>query len=87
MIESMSDPQVWIALGTLTFLEIVLGVDNIIFISILSGKLPQNQQAKARRLGLLAAMLGARGVPRSFAEFILGDVVFHFLVLSPDRAS
>jgi predicted tellurium resistance membrane protein TerC len=57
VIESMSDPQVWIALGTLTFLEIVLGVDNIIFISILSGKLPPDQQAKARRLGLLAAML------------------------------
>jgi predicted tellurium resistance membrane protein TerC len=56
MIESLSDPQVWIALATLTFLEIVLGVDNIIFISILSGKLPANQQAKARRLGLLAAM-------------------------------
>jgi predicted tellurium resistance membrane protein TerC len=57
VIESMTDPQVWIALGTLTFLEIVLGVDNIIFISILSGKLPPDQQAKARRLGLLAAML------------------------------
>ena len=57
MIESFADPQVWIALGTLTFLEIVLGVDNIIFISILSGKLPQNQQARARRIGLLAAML------------------------------
>ena len=57
MIESLADPQVWIALGTLTFLEIVLGVDNIIFISILSGKLPENQQARARRLGLLAAML------------------------------
>ena len=56
MIESLSDPQVWIALGTLTFLEIVLGVDNIIFISILSGKLPEDQQARARRLGLLAAM-------------------------------
>ena len=56
MIESLSDPQVWIALTTLTFLEIVLGVDNIIFISILSGKLPANQQARARRLGLLAAM-------------------------------
>jgi predicted tellurium resistance membrane protein TerC len=57
MIESLSDPQVWIALATLTFLEIVLGVDNVIFISILSGKLPENQQARARRLGLLAAML------------------------------
>jgi predicted tellurium resistance membrane protein TerC len=56
MIESLTDPQVWIALATLTFLEIVLGVDNIIFISILSGKLPENQQASARRIGLLAAM-------------------------------
>jgi superfamily II DNA or RNA helicase len=42
-----------IALATLTFLEIVLGVDNIIFISILSGRLPQARQASARRLGLL----------------------------------
>src|SRR5262245_24084133 len=46
-----------LALVTLTFLEIVLGVDNVIFISILSGKLPQADQARARRLGLLAAML------------------------------
>src|SRR3954467_4385200 len=45
-----------IALATLTFLEIVLGVDNIIFISILSGKLPPPQQPTARRLGLLLAM-------------------------------
>jgi len=54
--DSLTDPQIWIALGTLTFLEIVLGVDNIIFISILSGKLPPQQQARARRVGLLAAM-------------------------------
>jgi predicted tellurium resistance membrane protein TerC len=46
-----------IALATLTALEIVLGVDNVIFISILAGKLPRSQQARARRLGLLAAML------------------------------
>jgi predicted tellurium resistance membrane protein TerC len=47
----------WIAaLVTLTFLEIVLGVDNVIFISILSGKLPQSQQKRARRTGLFAAM-------------------------------
>jgi predicted tellurium resistance membrane protein TerC len=46
-----------IALATLTLLEVVLGVDNIIFISILAGKLPVDQQAKARRLGLLAAMI------------------------------
>ena len=49
-------PEILIALATLTFLEIVLGVDNIIFISILSGKLPPAQQPTARRLGLLLAM-------------------------------
>ncbi len=57
MIELFSDPQVWIALLTLTALEIVLGIDNIIFISILAAKLPQNQQAKARQLGLGLAMI------------------------------
>jgi len=50
------DPQAWIALGTLTVLEIVLGIDNVIFISILAGKLPPEQQAKARRIGLILAM-------------------------------
>src|ERR671913_1271755 len=49
-------PEILIALATLTFLEIVLGVDNIIFISILSGKLPAEQQPRARRIGLLLAM-------------------------------
>jgi predicted tellurium resistance membrane protein TerC len=49
-------PEILIALATLTFLEIVLGVDNIIFISILSGKLPPRQQPLARRVGLLLAM-------------------------------
>jgi predicted tellurium resistance membrane protein TerC len=53
----LTDPQIWIALTTLTFLEIVLGIDNIIFISILSGKLPPHQQPRARRLGLLGAMI------------------------------
>jgi predicted tellurium resistance membrane protein TerC len=55
--EWLTDPQIWVALLTLTFLEIVLGVDNIIFISILSGKLPEEQQPRARRLGLLGAMV------------------------------
>jgi predicted tellurium resistance membrane protein TerC len=53
----ITDPQAWIGFLTLTALEIVLGVDNIIFISILSGKLPASQQARARRLGLLLAMV------------------------------
>ena len=54
--EWLSDPQAWIALLTLTGLEIVLGIDNIIFISILSGRLPEAQRARARTLGLGAAM-------------------------------
>ena len=57
MMAALTDPEIWIALATLTFLEIVLGVDNIIFISILSGKLPPAQQPRARRVGLLGAML------------------------------
>jgi len=54
----LTDPQAWIALATLTLLEIVLGVDNIVFISILSGRLPAEQQAKARTLGLGMALAG-----------------------------
>ncbi|MDZ4834003.1 MAG: TerC family protein [Candidatus Melainabacteria bacterium] len=55
--EFLTDPNMWAGFLTLTVLEIVLGIDNIIFISILAGKLPENQQAKARRLGLLGAMV------------------------------
>ena len=53
----VTDPQAWLALVTLTALEIVLGIDNIIFISILTGQLPQEQQGKAQQLGLGLAML------------------------------
>ncbi len=52
-----SDPSIWLSLLTLTFLEIVLGVDNIIFISIISDKLEEYQQKKARTIGLVLAML------------------------------
>ena len=54
--EWLTDPQTWLALVTLTALEIVLGIDNIIFISILAGKLPQEQREKARLTGLGLAM-------------------------------
>ncbi len=54
--EFLTQPEAWISLVTLTILEIVLGIDNIIFISILSGKLPAQQQSKGRRLGLFLAM-------------------------------
>ena len=57
--EWLSDPQAWVALLTLTLLEVVLGIDNVIFISILAGKLPPDQQKRARTLGLMGA-LGTR---------------------------
>jgi predicted tellurium resistance membrane protein TerC len=56
MLELLSDPQAWIALATLTALELVLGIDNIIFISILVDRLPAGQRDRARRLGLFGAM-------------------------------
>ncbi|MCB9538161.1 MAG: TerC family protein [Myxococcales bacterium] len=59
MMELLTDPQAWISLLVLTAMEIVLGIDNIVFITILCGKLPEGEQLRARRLGLLAA-LGTR---------------------------
>ncbi len=53
----LADPQIWIAFATLTVLELVLGIDNVIFISILSGKLPAEQQPKARYIGLALALV------------------------------
>jgi predicted tellurium resistance membrane protein TerC len=56
-VDWLTDPTAWLAFGTLALLEIVLGVDNVIFISILAGKLPEEQRAKARKIGLGLAML------------------------------
>src|SRR5262245_47130750 len=53
----LTSPEIWISLVTLTLLEIVLGIDNLVFISILSGKLPAAQQPKARRVGLSLALI------------------------------
>ncbi|WP_304064156.1 TerC family protein [Pedobacter glucosidilyticus] len=55
--EWITNPEIWISLLTLTVLEIVLGIDNIVFISILAGKLPVDQQKKARSVGLALAMI------------------------------
>jgi predicted tellurium resistance membrane protein TerC len=52
-----ASPEVWVALLTLTVLEIILGIDNVVFISILAGKLPKDQQAKARKTGLILALV------------------------------
>lgn len=53
----LSDPHAWIGLLTLTFLQIILGVDNIVLLTVLSGQLPAGEQRRARRLGLIAAMI------------------------------
>jgi predicted tellurium resistance membrane protein TerC len=58
MLEWVTSPEAWIALGALTLLEVVLGIDNIVFISILSNKLPEEQQPLARRVGLGLALGG-----------------------------
>jgi predicted tellurium resistance membrane protein TerC len=62
MFELFTDPGVWVALLTLTVLEIVLGIDNIVFISILAGKLPPERQDSARLIGLSLAMLTRIGL-------------------------
>ena len=67
MLDWITDPQAWIALGTLTALEIVLGIDNIIFISILSGRLPKEKRERARTLGLAMAMISRIALLASLA--------------------
>ena len=71
--EWLADPQIWIAFGTLTLLELVLGIDNVIFISILSGKLPPEQQARARFVGLGLA-LGIRILLLLSISWVIGLV-------------
>ncbi|MDD1506632.1 TerC family protein [Pseudomonas sp. CNPSo 3701] len=57
ILQLTSDPAAWVALATLVVMEVVLGIDNLIFISILTNKLPEHQRAKARRLGIGAALI------------------------------
>jgi len=66
----LTNPESWIALLTLTVLEIVLGIDNVIFISILAGKLPADRQGKARQLGLFLAMFIRIGLLASLAWIV-----------------
>lgn len=57
MIEYISNPETWAALATLTILEVILGIDNLVFLAITSAKLPPHQQASARRIGLSMALI------------------------------
>jgi predicted tellurium resistance membrane protein TerC len=81
----ISDPQIWISLVTLTALEVVLGIDNIIFISILAGKLPKEQQAKARQTGLMLALVTRIALLCSISWVMsLTKVLFTMPVLNVD---
>jgi len=76
----ITSPEAWLGLLTLTVLEIVLGIDNIIFISILAGKLPAQEQGRARRFGLLGAMLTRVALLAALAWIIrLTAPLFHLL--------
>ena len=83
MLELLSDPQAWIALLTLTALELVLGIDNIVFISILVDKLPAAQQRKARQIGLFLAMFMRVGLLFLLA-WIIGLTAPLFTVLNQE---
>jgi predicted tellurium resistance membrane protein TerC len=73
----LADPQAWMGFVTLAVLEIVLGIDNLVFISILAGKLPARDQSKARRLGLALALIGRIGLLLSLSWVIrLTDPLF-----------
>lgn len=83
MLELLTDPQAWIALLTLTALELVLGIDNIIFISILVDKLPAQQRETARRVGLFLAMF-MRIALLLLLSWIVGLTAPLFTVLSQE---
>lgn len=83
MLELLADPQMWIAFATLTALELVLGIDNIIFISILVDKLPVERRELARRIGLFAAMFMRIGLLLTLA-WIVGMTAPLFAVLGND---
>jgi predicted tellurium resistance membrane protein TerC len=83
MLELLTDPQAWIAFATLTALELVLGIDNIIFISILVDKLPPARRELARRVGLFMAMFMRIGLLLVLA-WIVGLVAPLFSVLGKD---
>ena len=83
MLDWLTDPHAWIALASLTALEIVLGIDNIVFISILASKLPSEQQNRARVLGLLLALFGRVGLLLSLSWIMRLEATL-FTVLDQD---
>ena len=78
MFELLSSPAVWAAFATLTVMEIVLGIDNIVFISVLVSRLPKEQADRARRLGLALALVP--GVPRLVVALVLALALVQLVV-------
>ena len=83
MIDLLTDPQAWIAFATLTALELVLGIDNVIFISILVDRLPAGQRERARRIGLLGAMFMRIGLLLALA-WVIGLTAPLFSIFGQD---
>jgi predicted tellurium resistance membrane protein TerC len=70
LISLITDPTAWVALATLTAMEVVLGIDNLIFISVLSNKLPEHHRSKARRIGIAAALVLRLGLLATIALIV-----------------
>ena len=81
--EWVSDPAIWASLLTLTMLEIVLGIDNVIFVSIVANKLPESQRGKARKIGLSLA-LALRLVLLSMLAWLIGLTEPLFTIFEQD---
>ena len=78
MVELLSSPEVWLSFAALAGLEIVLGIDNIIFIAILAGRLPERQRARARQLGLAGAFVSRLGLLATISWIVrLEEPLFH----------
>jgi len=78
MLEMLSSPEAWLSFATLAALEVVLGVDNIIFIAILAGRLPAHQRERARRIGLAGAFLSRLGLLGTISWIVrLDQPLFH----------
>jgi predicted tellurium resistance membrane protein TerC len=80
MLELLASPDAWVSLAVLTAMEIVLGIDNIVFITILCGRLPADQQLRARRLGIAAALISRLILLMGIAWVIrLTEPLFHLV--------
>jgi predicted tellurium resistance membrane protein TerC len=78
MLEMLSSPEAWLSFATLAALEVVLGVDNIIFIAILAGRLPAHQRERARRIGLAGAFISRLGLLATISWIVrLDQPLFH----------